>query len=654
MPIQIECPKCREIHRFSDEVEGKKGKCKNKTCGTIFIIVRTDKILIAGGTGISPGTTGTSGTTETSGSPSAPNSSNGIPDHVHVEKKAEEILREHVPASLPKKNTKKIKVVCEYCEHSFEVDAAKGGKKIPCPNEECARIISVPKLEENNPSDWRTVQNRPLLARQDNVPSPEGTWGTNNKSYVAAESLIQAGAAPKIEYEPLPWDYKLQWIAAGVGVFLLLAIGSYFYFSSRSAQKREFILQNVIHDVEQNELTKNHPELLAGIYLQAATFRRQTMQSKAELDETLKYLNLARSKAIELKSHPELSAVLIDICKSQVHLGGDANQVKNQIRISWKEIQKDLRRTLKNIGDVQLRWDAVSQVSKELAKYHQAIMMVHICRQELFSATELPEAFGLIGLEMVGQDQIDEAKELLKEIGPMIDKPANTLQSPALTALRIALGSAEAPAIMKGIPVLQNEGNRLNEYYRVSFAQGYAYTGKWNEAVALALREGLPLGRVQAQIRVLRRAIEKDQLDVVSTLLDPLASHLVLAEQQGIPPWLQIIGAESIARAGKWDLAQAVVQKIKTEHLRNWAYYVIGKNYLVYKPEEVKNESIVRKLAKASELTLGDALMFSDVIRWSTRTSQKNIQQRVDSADPPVFRPFGLIGEAIGGQEPSR
>src|SRR5919109_1301458 len=46
---------------------------------------------------------------------------------------------------------------CEYCDTRLKFDADMGGKKAPCTNPECRRIIKVPMPKIERPKDWREV-----------------------------------------------------------------------------------------------------------------------------------------------------------------------------------------------------------------------------------------------------------------------------------------------------------------------------------------------------------------------------------------------------------------------------------------------------------------------------------------------------------------
>src|SRR5262249_11802661 len=94
-----------------------------------------------------------------------------------------------------------IKFKCEFCDQELDLPMEEAGKRVPCPNPECRRIIKVPnptvKVEKK---DW-------LKSAQQTEPAPAGAWGTGGKTAeVSEEALEEAGV---LETEPLTLREKL-------------------------------------------------------------------------------------------------------------------------------------------------------------------------------------------------------------------------------------------------------------------------------------------------------------------------------------------------------------------------------------------------------------------------------------------------------------
>src|SRR5207244_2480846 len=82
---------------------------------------------------------------------------------------------------------------CEHCETRLKFNAEMGGKKAPCTNPECRRIIKVPMPKIERPKDWREVSKGPAAVLANKPPQLEGAWGTaTDKSKVSQAALAEA------------------------------------------------------------------------------------------------------------------------------------------------------------------------------------------------------------------------------------------------------------------------------------------------------------------------------------------------------------------------------------------------------------------------------------------------------------------------------
>src|SRR5207237_7190695 len=79
-----------------------------------------------------------------------------------------------------------IVVKCEHCDFVNRFEARMAGRNAPCA--ECRRILKVPLPVKAEAKDWRTVQAKPTLARQD-TEQLEGAWGVGQAQAVSVEAL---------------------------------------------------------------------------------------------------------------------------------------------------------------------------------------------------------------------------------------------------------------------------------------------------------------------------------------------------------------------------------------------------------------------------------------------------------------------------------
>ena len=102
-----------------------------------------------------------------------------------VEEFAAAALADHAEAAAePAPPQQQVEFVCSYCDAKVQVNAELAGKQTSCP--ECRRIVKVPLLEKQGPKDWRKVDaRRPVGARPEIGPAPEGTWDARSVGTVS-------------------------------------------------------------------------------------------------------------------------------------------------------------------------------------------------------------------------------------------------------------------------------------------------------------------------------------------------------------------------------------------------------------------------------------------------------------------------------------
>src|SRR5205807_4009957 len=109
--------------------------------------------------------------------------------------------------------------------------AELAGKKAPCPNPECRRIIKVPELAKVDPKDWRKAHHAgPSLAKPNVGPAPEGVSASTNTTLVSGKALLEAGVITKRQ-KPRTLTQKLLWPVLSGTTLLALAVGGWWWYT---------------------------------------------------------------------------------------------------------------------------------------------------------------------------------------------------------------------------------------------------------------------------------------------------------------------------------------------------------------------------------------------------------------------------------------
>src|SRR5262249_216281 len=192
MAIKFNCPHCNQAFSVSDDRAGKKAQCSS--CKQVFVIP-------------------------------FPKS-----QPADLEAFAAAAFGDQPAMEEPVQEQAQIEFVCSYCDAKVQVNAELAGKQTSCP--ECRRIVKGPLPDKAQQKDWRPLHpRRPVGARRDEQPAPEGTWSTSSMGTVSVESLVQAAALPR-KVKGLTWQQRARRgaIAAGtVGSICLIAWLVFFF-----------------------------------------------------------------------------------------------------------------------------------------------------------------------------------------------------------------------------------------------------------------------------------------------------------------------------------------------------------------------------------------------------------------------------------------
>lgn len=622
MLIQFKCPHCGEIYRVRDEFAGKRTKCRVSTCQQ-FITVPVPK----------------------------PEGLDGKPKSTVAEQMAAALLAEESETEKQKKSAP-IQFNCPQCDEPLEVDRGRAGKNMPCPS--CRNIVRIPIPKEDKPVDWRQAKS-PLAAQQETA---EGVWSTEDSRYVSGEALQKAEAI-EIEYEPLPWSYRLRnWSIVLAGVLGLGVLGLLFV-QWRGEQAEQFTmeqaevaLKEALNELQGTAKTQLAPTWTAGIHTAKGLFTLRNATEQAGRDEAMRLFATARGELDTVAPSLDRNGQIIELLRAQVHLGGNEDQVGLETRYDWDAVQRELRQTftLLQAADRDTQVEALRQLTQWLQPLGQSERAARLVRVlSSVPAWERAELLAQVGLERFRAGDRAGAEQMAELAQANMGNPgAAGFQSPVtLQALWLGLAGAEPLPKERRLLPPPSERGEPNPLVRQAYALGLALQGKTQEAIELASRTGRPEARLRAMLAVAE--IVQDQGGEIEALLSQVGEVLApRAEQPRSSPWWSIRLVRLLAATGARQQADTFLAALSDASLRAWCGYAML-------AEQVANQGNPPLPQEAATSVPGDS-----VAGGQARLAWARHQVAVDGADavramveawPVQERAFGFAGLALGLQD---
>jgi hypothetical protein len=523
----------------------------------------------------------------------------------------------------------------------LHLEVALAGKKHPCPNPECRRIIKVPELEKKQKKDWRTIDPRaPAGARGATEPAPEGAWGSTSARGVSQGALIEAGVL--VEAGPdLPLYYRIRpYLAVGV-VFVLLLAGVWALWSRFAGDPEAQALAQA-REVAQSEAGSKAlgPLRTAGFHLGVgdhARLSRKPACADAARKEYSQALNLLGAGHQE-----ERDALLGELAQSWIELAGDEQEVRDGTRLPWPEVQRYTRTVLASISVPEARQNALRQVVRQLLAREQSQRVLPLTTQ-VFSnpGPEQIEALARAGLELFVAGKKEEAgKAADQALGPYSDQNNRPALQPGVVALALAL---DRP------PPEPDKGNAETENEAIGRAEGLARQGKWVEARQVAGKVGSSDGKLRALAAIARAAVEakspQASADVTAALQSPSWEGVVGGSVK-LPSAFMLSLVELALQAGVADEPiQRLIGLIPDRGDRAWAQLALVRARLTRAKGVVEQET----QETVEQGTLAAALARQALVRHNVRQDSgwgRNLQHPDE-----VTRAFNLLGIAQGLQK---
>jgi len=625
MAIEFNCPHCGAFYRLDEKFAGKMGKCKSAKCQqSILIPFRS---------------------TASTAQPVPPQKIDA--ETLAAAAFSEEPAAKKEAAAAP---SKQIAVTCHFCEHKFEVDSSMAGKNMTCP--ECSKIIRVPKIIEDKPSDWRTsAGGRPSMAKAAETV-PTGAWDGERKG-VSVQALQKAGAI-EVEDEEEPRERRLRRIKQALYGSALLGIVVFavvFFLRMKRDRKEEGWMEKAVAEIENPNDGSKRSDFRAAIHAYAGEYQVRAAQKPESLEAAVKLFDKARDELQRLpENDPDRNAMLGELGAMLVICGGTAAEISEDRRLPWDKVHPLIRRCLDKIpaDQSELRARSIRLLTRKLNEKGQGLLSAKIARTCCVDEADQPGAIGRVGIELFLLDQKGLAEQVLEQAG---EKPAaGEQQAPTILWLALHPDADAPPADFPGIapPDLANPRG-ISRLSRLAYAEGRALQGRLKEARKMAELAGAESDRIEALLNVAGVALGKNQAADAGEILDEVAAIVKAAAQpQSVDPWLLVRGVELATRANKTEAGQILLDAIKDESIKSWARLEVLRVKLAGQRQKKADDKWLEAIPDPADARLAPALAQAEFARHNTNAGEKF---DADSLPKGTIRPFGYAGIALGRQD---
>jgi hypothetical protein len=610
MPISVPCPHCHKKWKLKDEYAGKRIKCPNAECGQPITIPAAGSEPVA--EPVSP----PARVARPAAKPAAKASAGPSAEELRAE--AERLAAAMLNEEPEKKDdepeaVKQFEYECTFCSHKWMLPVTQQGKNVLCPD--CKARQRIPEKKEVK-ADWRDPNaQRPSLARGPELPKDLLDQQTKN---VNIGSLVQAGAIPEAEVEPLPLGTKLKRAALVFSILGAMAFGAFMLFRGNAERKDNKLYEQAVASIadikDDGGMPKPQAALFRAAYNTAAGEASIRLNDKTKVKDALGYFNKARQDLEESPKSLERDFLLGDLAVSVLNLGGTPQQVVEELRINWKpdlqlgnkprftgngnDVQAELRRVLLALkadgkaADLDFRLSVARRVARALIAMGQLDTLTEILSQG-FGDAELPEA------------RLHIAYEKLKA------------------------GQSGATPGEEAIPNLDNR-------YQAVIGP---------DAVAAAKKSGGTEPKLQALALVAE--LSNDSKSAVAAALE-LAERDRAAIGKGISPLLLIRLNFWAGRSGE----KGFTELIPDANLQALAEAAHLQGRIAANPS-AKTDTASLPRPPAGQAAVGQALSALAASRQNARTTKdKKAAKEYEGWAAGTFQPAGLLGLVLGLQDP--
>jgi len=419
MPVQFSCNACKKKFKAADKFAGKTIPCPN--CKVPLIV----PVLAA-----------------SSASPEI-----ALPQaSVKTKSQAEQDIE--AMAALALEETKQeeevvpqfIQFECTFCDEKVSLPVDLGGKQAPCPG--CRRILKVPMpavVKKTGP-DWKKQPDkRPSGALRKEEPELEGTWNSTMDT-VSRDALLEAGAIVE-EYEPLTRAEKIK-RAVMVLVVLVSGLSGFYYYSSYQGKVNgDAQIAKIELSIKSGDLANFSGEIKAVLLAGIASYRLSENPDipASKIKKTLQSALASLDKASSLF---EKDFALLELTRSIIELGGGKDDVRDNKKLKWDEVQKFLKQPFESFTIPEIKLIALKEATASFIASGETDRALAFASQVLSGSAvskdkkidDHSDFLAVVGIELFKAQKIDASKQILESIRTRYASAPTTPVSPFAAA----------------------------------------------------------------------------------------------------------------------------------------------------------------------------------------------------------------------------
>ena len=419
MPVQFSCNACKKKFKAADKFAGKTIPCPN--CKVPLVVPTLPAVSIP--PEITP-----------------PQSS------VKTKSQAEQDIE--AIAALALEETKQeedvvpqfIQFECTFCDEKISLPIDLGGKQAPCPG--CRRILKVPMpavVKKSGP-DWKKQPDkRPSGALRKEEPELEGTWNSTMDT-VSRDALLEAGAIVE-EYEPLTRAEKIKRAVTVLVVLVSGLLGFLYYNSYQGKVNGDAQIAKIELNIKSGELANASGEIKAVLLAGIASYRLSESPEipAAKIKKTLQSALASLDKASSLF---EKDFALLELSRSIVELGGGKDDVRDNKKLKWDEVQKFLKQPFESFTIPEIKLIALKEATASFIANGETDRALAFASQVLSGSAvskdkkidDHSDFLAVVGMELFKAQKIEASKQILESIRTRYTSAPTTPVSPFAAA----------------------------------------------------------------------------------------------------------------------------------------------------------------------------------------------------------------------------
>jgi hypothetical protein len=335
-------------------------------------------------------------------------------------------------------------------------------------------------------------------------------------------------------------------------------------------------------------------------------------------------------------SGSERDLLLGELAAAYLDLGGAGEDVEENKKLKWDEVQKLARSALTTINDHQARMESLKMVVRRLAAKEQTGRILPLAAQVYPSlGSDQAEALAAVGLELATLGFMADAEKAADQaLLPFKEKKAPALR-PRVVALAIVVGRD---------PPKPGKGQEEKENVQIGRAVGMARQGKWADAQNEARKLSGPAARLRALIGLAQAAADakKDDKAACETAYQFLAKDV--RDYRDLTWALLRLARLGISTGLTDDQIQGVLQAIPDGGVRAWGQLELVRSRLGKARDQVEFSEI----DKIEADTLASLMAREEIARHNVLRDRGWASTVQGSTDPDHVKAFGMIGVARG------